>query len=399
MSAAAEEILTILLPSADASLLLEACLGRGDRAHDAWKRWLSARSPVDEEVCADLARTRTLVPLLGRSLQDNGLQVGAGVQAYVHAATLRETLRADRFRRIAAEAADLLADAGAAPVVVRGTALAATAYESWSLRHCHDLDLLVRPADLEGACHVLMEAGWAPLGRLEVMRAEALLVHGTGMHLALHSRPFALAQYDADVDWFDPALHAEIAIEGTPARCTVPEATLVHVLGHATYSPSQRTANWVADAAQLLRPGARIDSALVVELVERHALGLPVLKLVRYLDELGVAVPGAMLEGLVVAARTARRSGEDAAIKGAVQVASGGRSVVRFLRQIPTWRARIRFLRWALAPSYAYIRNSAAAGATRPSLPAAYALRLARGIASAAASAALPSASRSPPPH
>ena len=284
-----------LVPSAEQTELLAACLHGGERAREAWARWLHGRDTDDAGVCRDLASTRTLLPLLARATIAGAGSLSPGVGAYLRAATLREELRAERVRTIAAEVLDALREAEAAPLVVRGPALAATVYDDWSLRHCHDLDLLVGreglPRDGRAAPRRLRRA------RRECWRMCCWTIPRR-LGIALHTRPFAFAYYDGS-GWSDWGSE-EIVVAGISARATSPEATLVHVLGHAGYSASQRNLRWVANAWHLVLR-CELDWTVFVELVEVHRLELPVSALLRYLIDFGVPVPpdvGARLRGV-----------------------------------------------------------------------------------------------------
>src|SRR5581483_4511994 len=68
--------------------------------------------------------------------------------------------RSVRVRHLAAQALAALAAAGTTAYAARGVALAATVYESWSLRHCHDVDILVPAAEQERAVRALAGAGF-----------------------------------------------------------------------------------------------------------------------------------------------------------------------------------------------------------------------------------------------
>jgi hypothetical protein len=350
------DTLSVLLPTGDETALLGACLHSGERARHAWARWRAGRDGPDERLCNDLAATRTLLPLLGRSVSRNGLDAGAGVLAYLRATTLREELRTARYRQIAAAAVAALARDGVPAVVVRGAALAATVYDAWCLRHCHDLDLLVPPDDVARAVGALAGADCTPAGSsLDARHGGAVAEHTSGLHIALHTRPFAVPYYDAPLDPFAGHVR-QVTIDGVSARTTVPEATLVHVLGHASYSTSRRNLRWVADAWHLLARHPELDWAQVAARVETHRLTLPVSVLLGYLADLGLPVPPDALAHLRDRGADAGRAAEDVALGGALAATEG--DVRRLWRSTPSWRGRMRVARWAVAPSAAYLRSA-----------------------------------------
>lgn len=353
MTRAVEALLTGLLPAADETALLEACLHGGARAQRGWARWRAGRPAGAEAICRELAAARTLMPLLARSAAANGLDLPPEVLAYVRAAALREELRAERFRQIAAEALARLDRAGAPVLVVRGAALAATAYPAWSLRHCHDLDLLVVSDRLAEAAAVLARDGFARPEPPHRGRDGTGLRHASGLRIALHARPFAVARYDVAAAAFAGA-GRDIAVGGTPARMPVPEATLVHVLGHATYSPSRRSLRWVTDAWHLVAHFTDLDWTDVARRLEAYRLALPVSPLLPWLAALGVAIPPPLLAEVRARAATAGGADEDVAIASALAALTGD---IGALWRSASWPARLRLGRWAVAPSPTYLRS------------------------------------------
>jgi hypothetical protein len=345
----------VLLPTADETALLTACLHAGGRARDAWAGWRAGRGPDEASLRDALGATRTLLPLLARSAVRNDLDVGRDVASYMRAAVLREELRAVRYRQIAAEVLAALAGAGVVALVVRGAALAATVYDAWALRHCHDLDLLVRPEALPAAVRALAGVGCRLLGPPRPPRAGAVLRHASGLEVAVHTRAFGVTYYDVAVEDFARGSGA-ITIDGAAAWAPAREATLVHVLGHATYSPSRRNLRWVTDAWHLMARHAELDWADVVARLDASRVTLPVSVLLAYLAELGAAVPADVVAHLRARAAVAPRAAEDVALGGAH---AGPRGDLRSLwRSTASWRGRVRVARWVLAPSPAYLQSA-----------------------------------------
>lgn len=369
MSGALADLLAGLCPTADETALLEACLHVGAPAEESWRRWWTAREAAGVADRRGLAAARTLMPLLARSLASNRLAMPADVRAAVHAAALREERRAERLRRIAAEALAVL-EPIAAPAVVRGVALAATAYPSWALRHCHDLDLLLERERLEAAATALIRAGLARPDPARPGHGERLLRHASGLRLALHTRAFASPHHPVSAR----ALVGSgwpLAIDGQTTRMPAPAATLVHVLGHATYSQSRRTLRWVTDAWYLIDRWPDLDWSDVAQRLDAYRLALPASRLLAYVAGLGAAVPPAALAAVQRRAAAADRTEEDIAIGAALASAGGD---VQQVWRAASWPARRRLARWALAPSAAYLRGELGP-AGRWGLPIAYAYR------------------------
>ena len=371
-----EDTLSVLLPTAGETALLAACLHRGARAREGWSAWCAIHGPSEDARRNALAATRTLMPLLSHSAARNDLDLGRGVFSYVRAAALREELRAVRYRQIVAEGLAALGRDGTRVFVARGAALAATTYDDWRLRHCHDLDLLVRPQELPAAVNALGSVGCIAM-QPRTAHGGAVLRHPSGLELSLHTRPFAIAYYDVSVDRFVGTVRS-VSIDGVEALTPSAEATLAHVLGHASYSSSRRNLRWVADAWNLVAHRPDLDWDEVVARIDSYRLTLPVCILLRYLDDFGVEVPRAALAHVMERATCAGGVAEDIAV-GAVH--GGPRGDLRSLwRSTSSWRGRLRLVRWMIAPSPAYMRSIFPL-ADAWLLPVCYAYRPARFVA------------------
>ena len=349
------EALSVLLPTGEETALLRACLHSGDSARDGWERWRAGRTAPPAELCTALAQWRTLLPLLERSAVRNDLDVGRDVLPYLRATTLREELRTVRYRKIVAGALTALEDAGITAFVVRGAALAATVYDAWPLRHCHDLDLLVDAEMLDTAVSALGRAGFRQAPGSPALRTDAIAEHPSGLQIALHTRPFVIAYNDAVGDSFTRGSR-HITIEGVRTRAPSPEATLVHVLGHATYSSSRRNLRWVADAWHILSRHRDLEWDDVLARIAVHRLDLPVSVLLGYLAEFGVAVPARALMLVRERAACADPLAEDVALGGVTAATQG--DVVGIWRSMRSWRGRLRLVRWAVAPTREYLRGA-----------------------------------------
>ena len=257
--------LSTLLPSAEQTLLLRACLHESGGAA-AWAELDRRLGP--EGTRSLLAANRRLLPLLHRA---PGPALAPEVRRPLAAVALRESERSEVFRRGAGEVVETLAAAGAEVLVLRGAALAELAYPEPSLRHCHDLDLLVRGAG----------AGAGVEGRA-----------------TLHSSAFAHPRATGDDAPFW-ARSRPFDFGGGQARVMAPADLLLHICGHAYLSDRRHALSWVTDAWFTLAAWPDLDwETVAVTAGERH-LGLGVAVLLGYLGrELGAPVPPAVVERL-----------------------------------------------------------------------------------------------------
>jgi hypothetical protein len=182
-----------------------------------------------------------------------------------------------------------------------------------------------------------------------------VLRHASGLGVALHTRPFSVAFYDVAVDRFVERAQS-IVIEGVPALTPSPEAMLVHVLGHATYSASRKNLRWVTDAWSLLARHPGISWSEIEALLDACRITLPVSVLLRYLATFGMPVPREVMERVLRRASAATPAAQDVALGGALAALSGDlRSLWRSSR---SWRSRARLARWMLAPMPGYVRSA-----------------------------------------
>ncbi len=155
---------------------------------------------------------------------------------------------------------DELSDAGIGVLVLKGAALAETAYENVALRPMSDIDLLVNEMDLQPAGKVLEERGY----RLKSDEAPDLahhwvyarpIVEGVMSMVELHRRPFATPPFDRSLaaeGLFDRAESAHIG--GCEVRVPFGPDMLLHLAGHLVLQHArEERLIWVADIDRVAR--------------------------------------------------------------------------------------------------------------------------------------------------
>ncbi len=369
MKAPLADVLSVLLPQPASSALLRACLHRGAAARAAWEDWRAAVGDIGDALRSDAGGLRGLLPLVHEAVARNAFPVEQQSLSVLRTARLREEMRAGAYAAAAAEVLSLLAAAGVEPLLLRGAALAGTVYERPELRHCHDLDLLVRREELPAAAAAL---ACDPVHLLPTQPDDGVrAAHASGLPVALHTRLFHIPYYDAPLEplW----RHREATTIGrTAASIPSPADMLVHVCGHAACSRSRLNLRWACDA-WLLLANSDIDWAVALDRIATSRLGLPLLVLLGYLaDELGAPVPPEVRAALARMAAATPPAGLDAALWGARAGISGG--VRSLLRAADGWRSRATIARWCVAPTPSYLRWSIGTGSRIP-LPLQYAWR------------------------
>jgi hypothetical protein len=288
LSPAVREAASVLLPTRTETALLRAALLSGPPASAALANWLGAIDGSLNGLWREDLGLPTLLSLLDDGVRRGRIELEAPWRGLVRAVASRETARA---RRVAAACREVLSSLqrGAIPaIVLRGVTLAHTAYERPGLRHCHDLDLLIRPADIVPARETLLDDGGCA-------QTGSSLLHGSGLPVELHAGPDAAA--------------APAAVEGVWARCQDRELAgvaaltlhpvdeLLWLCAHAVASP-RRSSQWAVDATMLLRAappewGTTVACAAELRTAAPAALLLGWLK-----DELGAPIPDQVIAEL-----------------------------------------------------------------------------------------------------
>ena len=303
---------------------------------------------------------KRLLPALYVALRRSEAAVDPALLSYLRLAYVREQMRATTYRRICGDLVAVLEAAGVRALLLRGGALAATVYDDPAVRHCHDVAFLVQAEDLSRAAEALRRSGLTPFAyEPSSVSPYAALRHETSLPVELHGRLFSVPMYE--LSWSDVSPRArDVAFGQVAARVLSPADSLLHVCGHAFYSPSRESLRWVGDAWHIIRRDGEVEWELLCANAERGRLTLPVLVTLRYLaDSLGANVPHAVLARLEAAVARAPAVQRDVALRAA---RSGScESVTALLRRVRGgWHVRALTVLWLLFPSRAYVRDVAA---------------------------------------
>lgn len=138
-------------------ILLAVVLCQWDRVEE-----LVRIEPVDPERFPELCRAADVHPGVHANLVRDGRGDLVGAQALSRLATLRAKVRVDNMLLLARaeQCLDILRDAGVNPVALKGLDLLHRVYGRFDERTLDDVDLLVRPDELQPAIEALGAAGW-----------------------------------------------------------------------------------------------------------------------------------------------------------------------------------------------------------------------------------------------
>jgi len=339
------------MPSSREPLTLIAALLRGDVT-----RW--SDFALDAQTFLDLCREHEVEGLCFERLSKLDSTAGWPRQVWEElsdAARTRaaeELLRKAEIRRVVAA----LADAGTRPILLKGTPLAYTVYDSPASRPRADTDVIVSGADVEAARQVMRSLSYVEtvqchelLSQFEVQRCDRFgVIHAFDVHWSISTQPvFAgLLTYDA-------LLLRAVAVpalgESAVAPCRV-DALLLSCVHPAMHHRNDERLLWILDI-HLLASGLS-----PAELDEFEALAR--MKKVVAICRRGLQQAQAVFGTLVAAdliGRLKRTAGPE---PSAAYLASERRwhhETIASLRALPRLGDRARLVREVLLPSPGYM--------------------------------------------
>jgi hypothetical protein len=297
---------------------------------------------------------------------------------HVRAAAAREILVQRELQRVLGT----MGAAGVRALVMKGGALAYTAYPSPWLRPRADTDLLVGQEEFDGACRTLESCGYArsaavSTGVLVSHQAAFEHVDGFGLHhvIDLHWKAFN-PQLLAGVLPFDHLWRRAVDAPALGPAARVPgpvDALLLASLHRLAHHQGHERLVWLYDVRLLsLAFGTDEWRDVCLQASERGIAGLCLDGLRQARAHLAGSLPSDVEAALAHAAR-----GEPTAIYLAARLRK--RDVLASdLAALPTWSARLRLLREHAFPPAAFVLRRY--NAHNPAwLPALYAHRLVTG--------------------
>jgi hypothetical protein len=337
-----------ILPNAEQTLLLRACLLEGRESRIAWETWRAGViDPI--QTLSDTTRwSRTLLPPLMTSLRRSVAEVDAPTLSYLRSAFVREKLRLDTYRSVRGLVLSSLAAQGVRPIVLKGAAFVETLYDTPEHRHCHDIDLLVHPSDIPRIRPIITTLGFSAAPSPEGP-AHALFIHSSGLPLRAHTRPFLAKVYNPRVEeLFERA--SDCVLDGVAARVLCPVDALVHLGGHSSSVPGVDAMRWVCDAFHLIGRVPDLDWKEAAQRARAMNVAVPFSVRLDYLaTELHAPVPDGVGERLRSAAGAPSFSTIRAAFQGALL--SGRSGLKRAAGAAEDWRASALLAAWAATAS------------------------------------------------
>jgi hypothetical protein len=254
------------------------------------RRWAALRSEYSLDEITD-RKPRRLLPLVEGGLRREkvtGDLVDRSVlqQAYDDAAREHEV-------RIAwfAPVVDMLRDEGVGLVTLKGLTLALAYYETPALRPMVDVDILIRPRDIDTTMRVLERAGWTPRAALpqdHVRRRREVDFRGPAgekLDVHWHLHPAFMRPGNGmtnDEPFFARAV--PLAIGATETLMLDPTDLFLHVIVHGASTGWRTHPLWAADAVTMIEHGAALDGERFVALTREANAALPVVRALEYVS-------------------------------------------------------------------------------------------------------------------
>jgi hypothetical protein len=263
-----------------------------------WPEWQSDDPPAEALLRHPAQRLRRLIPLIDAALRCSNVPLETPFKSFLRMGTAHEKMRWEVVERLANAALASLMRQQMEFLVVRGMALASSVYPQPSLRHCHDLDLLVRPGQADRAAHCLGAAGFIPATPPPGSDGDSRwMLHPSGFPIGIHVRLFRLAPWNREDGL--PSASCVQTVAGQAVRTLEPPEMLAAVCVHAATVGSVHSPAWVTDAWRLLATYPAIDWDRVLA----FGPALPLWLTLQWLQqELGAPVPAGVIAMLSRAA-------------------------------------------------------------------------------------------------
>ena len=311
--------LRVLAPTAEEMLLLRACVPAGAQGRAAFEEWTARVGDPVRALRQAPPSVSALLPVLLHATEANGTRTERSLTKLMRAAWTHEEARGQRFE---AACRDVLSALDEPAIALPGVGLVATVYREWPLRHCHDLDLLVRGG-------------------------EGRTVHPSGMPVVRHTGLGGGPWFSPPVeDAWARASSATVGGVRVPVLCDAD--ALAHVCVHAASRVDRPGPRWALDAWWIMTHG-NVDWRTVLGLATPRLAPILSAQLGWLSEELFAPVPGSVLSDLRRAARAADRLSVELALFLARRRVGAAHLVRRAGRDRPD------VIRATLAPSSDYL--------------------------------------------
>jgi hypothetical protein len=280
-------------------LLKAALLGDDDEACRHAARWLD-QNDIDIVSFREHRLLAAISDRFGRKL--------AGHSAYPRLLGLQKMLwtKSRMAMREAEPALKAMADAGAEIMLIKGASRIAVNAAAQRGRVAHDIDILVRPADMEVVFDILRDRGWQIAsgvsaqylrGRLASLRSMNFF-QGTFGDIDLHQFGYDGSQQSQDDDLAIWRRAVPATFSGVRVVVPSPADRMALAIAHGGLDAHTHS-DWLVDCAVAIRGGG-IDWDVFLDIVGKRGLAVPAAVALSYLVlEVGIPLPDPMFSAIV----------------------------------------------------------------------------------------------------
>lgn len=295
---------------------------------------------------------KRLLALLYFNLKRNGIEIESNYSAYLKTAYVREELRSSTFENILKRTIQLLLNEKSEFILLNGASLAEPIYENWDIRHCHDIDILIKDNCLEEASSILINNGLKLESNFQNKGIrKRILKNNSGLAVTLHNRLFNHSFYNYDIDsfWGRAAIKK---IASYQIKVLSDTDVLFHILGKA-FTNYFFSLQWIVDSVFLIRK-ADIDWNLFYENTRKSRLCIGILTMLKYLrKEFNLIIPDTLFTNLSTAVNESKVLEQEAAIFNATNGMKNG--FIRLIRGAKNWKEKLFIIRSGILPSRALL--------------------------------------------
>lgn len=288
-----------ILPTTNQTYFLRACLWTGESARKAWSEWHENVSDPIKTIRQDNCGIKRLLPMLHDALKRNNIVADKTLLTCLRSAYFREELRSKIYWNICKSVLSAFDAASIKSIMLKGAALIGTIYTDPSLRHCHDIDILLDEDDAFHTTNILPTLGFEPLDNIVNNKWNDIKFrHKSGLPLELHRNLFQkTAQNIEFAELWERSQLQEIS--GQKIRILSPLDNLIQICVNAFYDKSRLSSCWACDAWLLINCYPDLAWNSLLESVKRYNIELPIAVTFEYLTkELKASIPSTILNGL-----------------------------------------------------------------------------------------------------
>jgi Uncharacterised nucleotidyltransferase len=295
---------------------------------------------------------KRLLSLLYFNLKRNEIEIEIenSYSAYIKTAYVREELRSSTFKNILNRTIQVLLDEKCEFILLNGASLAEPIYENWNIRHCHDIDILVKDNWLEEIASILINNGFKLENNFQNKEIKRrILKNDSGLAVTLHTNLFNHLFYNYDINSFwERAVIKKIA--GHQIKVLSDTDALFHTLGKA-FTNYFFSLQWATDSVFLIRI-ANINWNLFYENTRKSRLCIGILTMLKYLrKEFNLIIPDSLFANLSTVVNESKVLEQEAALFNATNGMKSG--FIRLIRGAKNWKEKLFIIRFAILPSRA----------------------------------------------